>query len=109
ITGNGDFDSKSQWGESFLKLKYIPPSGTEPASLTVVDHWTPWTDLARAGQAPKSAMKLAGMNAPSEAMKTPMGGMSDAMKTAKLVPMVSDQGIPTLLVFPQMAAGAWSD
>jgi hypothetical protein len=54
-------------------------------------------------------MKLAGMNAPSEAMKTPNGGMSNAMKTAKLVPMVSDQGVPTLLVYPQMATGVWSD
>jgi hypothetical protein len=109
LTGNGDFDGNSQWGESFLKLKYTPASGTEPAILKVVDHWTPWTDLARAGEAPKSAMKLAGMNAPSEAMKTPNGGMSNAMKTAKLVPMVSDQGVPTLLVYPQMATGVWSD
>ena len=50
ITGNGDFDGASQWGESFLKLKYSPPSGGKPASLVVVDHWTPWTDRARAGQ-----------------------------------------------------------
>jgi len=109
LTGNGDFDGQSQWGESFLKLQYTPASGTEPASLKVIDHWTPWTDLARAGGAPQSAMKLAGMHAASEAMKSPHGGMSDAMKTAKLVPMVSDQGVPTLLVYPQLATGAWSD
>ena len=24
LTGNGDFDGVSQWGESFLKLKYTP-------------------------------------------------------------------------------------
>ena len=24
LTGNGDFDGKSQWGESFLKLAYTP-------------------------------------------------------------------------------------
>jgi hypothetical protein len=108
LTGNGDFDGKSQWGESFLKLKYTPGSGTA-AALQVVDHWTPWTDRSRAGAAPKSPVKLAGMNATSEAMKTPVGGVSSVMKTAKLVPAVTNQGVPTLLVYPQMATGAWSD
>jgi hypothetical protein len=108
LTGNGDFDGKSQWGESFLKLKYTPGSGTE-AALQVVDHWTPWTDRSRAGATPKSPVKLAGMNATSEAMKTPLGGVSSVMKTAKLVPAVTNQGVPTLLVYPQMATGAWSD
>ncbi len=50
ITGNGDFDGVSQWGESFLKLKYTPAAGQVPASLKVIDHWTPWTDLARTGR-----------------------------------------------------------
>jgi hypothetical protein len=49
ITGNGDFDGVSQFGESFLKLSYTPPSATNEATLKVVDHWTPWTDFARAG------------------------------------------------------------
>jgi hypothetical protein len=109
LTGNGDFDGKSQWGESVLKLKYTPASGTKPASLSVIDHWTPWADLARAGAAQKSTMKLAGMNAASEALKSANGRTSDAMKTAKLVPSVNAQGVPTLLVYPQMATGAWSD
>jgi hypothetical protein len=108
-TGNGDFDGVSQWGESFLKLKYTPPLGGVPATLQVVEHWTPWTDLARSGQAAKPAVKLAGVSAPSEAI-TPVGGrMSIALKNAKLVAMVGDQGTPILLVFPQMAAGNWSD
>jgi hypothetical protein len=109
LTGNGDFDGKSQWGESFLKLKYTPASGTEAASLKVVDHWTPWTDRARAAGGPKPAMKLAGMNATTEAIKGPEGKMSNLMETATLVPMVNDQGVPTLLVYPQVATGAWSD
>ena len=109
VTGNGDFDGVSQWGESFLKLKYLSPSGTKPASLEVVDHWTPWTDLGRAGQARMPAKKLAGMSAPSEAMKPVGGGMSIPLKKAKLVPMINDRGKPTLLVYPQMATGAWSD
>jgi hypothetical protein len=108
-TGNGDFDGVSQWGESFLKLKYTPPLGGVPATLQVVEHWTPWTDLARSGQAAKPAVKLAGVSAPSEAI-TPVGGrMSIALKNAKLVAMVGDQGTRILLVFPQMAAGNWSD
>lgn len=109
ITGNGDFDGVSQWGESFLKLKYTPSSGGVPATLQVVDHWTPWTDLARTGQAAAPAMKLAGVSAPSEAIKPVGSGMNISLKDAKLVPMVSDQGSPILLVFPQMATGNWSD
>lgn len=108
-TGNGDFDGVSQWGESFLKLKYDPPSAGTPAQLRVADHWTPWTDLARTGQAPKPAIKLSGVSAPSEAIKPVGGGMNISLKNARLVPMVSDQGKPTLLVFPQMASGNWSD
>jgi hypothetical protein len=107
-TGNGDFDGTSQWGESFLKLKYTPSAGGSPATLQVVDHWTPWTDLARAGQTAK-ASKLAGVNTASEAVKPVGGGMSMPLKNAKLVPMVNDQGKPILLVFPQMASGNWSD
>jgi len=109
ITGNGDFDGVGQWGESFLKLKYTASLGGAPASLQVVDHWTPWTDLGRTGQAAAPAMKLAGVSAPSEAIKPVGGGMNISLQNAKLVPMITDQGLPTLLVFPQMASGNWSD
>jgi hypothetical protein len=109
-TGNGDFDGVSQWGESFLKLKYTPASEGTPASLQVIDHWTPWTDLARTGQtAAAAAMKLAGVSAPSEAIKPVGSRMNMSLKDAKLVPMVNDQGTPVLLVYPQMATGNWSD
>jgi hypothetical protein len=111
LTGNGDFDAKTQWGESFLKLKYTPPSGGNPGSLQVVDNWTPWTDLARSGQqAAALQARMSNMSAPSEAVRQPVnGGMSMSLKNAKLTAMVNDQGVPTLLVFPQMATGAWSD
>ena len=49
MTGNGTFDAATDWAESFLKLKYFPPAGGRPGSLTVVDWWTPWTDDARSG------------------------------------------------------------
>jgi hypothetical protein len=109
ITGNGDFDGVSQWGESFLKLKYTPSSRGVPASLQVVDHWTPWTDFARTGQKTVHGPKLAGENAASEAIKPVGGGMNMALKNAKLVPMINDRGRPTLLVYPDMASGNWSD
>jgi hypothetical protein len=115
ITGNGNFDGKSQWGESFLKLNYTPPSGATPAKLKVIDHWTPWTDAARTGNKPLQAKKLAGMSAPSEAMKAmtnqPVGaGMNmTTMRDAKLIPQIDERGNPILLVYPKMAQGNWSD
>ena len=30
ITGNGDFDGKTQWGESFVKVQYAPAAGAAP-------------------------------------------------------------------------------
>jgi hypothetical protein len=108
-TGNGDFDGASQWGESFLKLQYAPPRAGHPAKLQVIDHWTPWTDLARTGQARATADKMAGMSAPSEAIKPVGGGMNMSLKNARTVTNVGDQGGPVLLVYPDMAAGAWSD
>ena len=85
LTGNGDFDGATQWGESFLKLKYTPSSRGVPATLQVVDHWTPWTDLVRTGQAAAPAEKLAGVSAPSEAIRPVGGGMNMSLKNAKLV------------------------
>jgi hypothetical protein len=110
ITGNGDFDGVSQWGESFLKLKYTPPSGNRAAKLEVVDHWTPWTDFARIGQKPQSTMQPSGASAPSEAlMQSTAGGMNDALKNARLEASINDRGKPVVLVFPEMAKGAWAD
>ncbi|HEY1422697.1 MAG TPA: hypothetical protein VGF20_04535, partial [Candidatus Acidoferrum sp.] len=109
LTGNGDFDGVSQWGESFLKLKYTLASGGVSSNLQVVDHWTPWTDFARTGQTPKTADKLAGMSSPSEAVKPVGAGMSMPLKNAKLVSQVNERGKPVLLVFPDMATGNWSD
>jgi hypothetical protein len=110
VTGNGDFDGVSQWGESFLKLRYTPRSGSTPASVRVVDHWTPWTDLARSGQQMASqAAKMSGMSAPSEAIKPVGGGMNQSLKNAKTVSTTNERGEAVRLVYPDMATGAWSD
>jgi hypothetical protein len=110
ITSNGDFDAKTQWGESFVKVKYTPAAGGAAASLKVVDNWTPWTDAQRAGLAKLPAAKLAGQSAPSETMK-PVGSgmMSMSLANARLESKVNARGVPVLLVFPKMATGAWSD
>jgi len=110
ITGNGDFDGVTQWGESFLKLKYTPPSGNTAATLEVVDHWTPWTDFARTGQKATPSMRPSGVSLSSEALMQPAGGgMNVALKNARLEAKINDRGRPVVLVFPEMAQGAWSD
>jgi hypothetical protein len=110
LTGNGDFDGKSQWGESFLKLSYTPPANGAPAKLQVADHWTPWTDLARTGQKRAPADKLAGVSAPSEGVRPVGSGMTPApLANATLKADLNDQGAPVVRVYPQMASGAWSD
>lgn len=110
ITGNGDFDGKSQWGESLLKLRYTPPRPHHAAELKVVDHWTPWTDLARSGAAPAPAMKMAGMSAPSDDINQPVGGgMSTPLANAVLTTAIDTNGKPMLLVAPRIATGKWAD
>jgi hypothetical protein len=109
ITGNGDFDAATQWGESFLKLKYTPPSGATAGKLVVADHWTPWTDFQRTGNAPMLADKLSGVSAPSEAVKPVNAGMNISMKDANIVQKVNDRGVTVDLAFPKMATGNWSD
>ena len=111
-TGNGDFDGVSQWGESFLKLEYSPPPRSgKPGALRVIDHWTPWTDLARTGQArAMAAPKLAGVSAPTEAARRPVGGGTGMSLTdGQVVTGVDEQGARFMRVIPNMATGAWSD
>ncbi len=55
MTGNGAFDNVTEWGESFLKLRYTPPTGASgTGSLAVTDWWTPWTDDERTSRAAAS-------------------------------------------------------
>jgi hypothetical protein len=109
ITGNGDFDGKTQWGESFLKLKYTPPSGGTAASIQVVDHWTPWTDLARAGQQALPANKLAGVSEPSEPPVPVGGAMTRALLNPRVESNTDSRGMLAVRVYPQMPGGVWGD
>jgi hypothetical protein len=52
MTGNGAFDGVTDFGESFVKLRFTPAAANSPASLQAVDWWAPYTDAGRAGQNP---------------------------------------------------------
>jgi hypothetical protein len=109
ITGNGDFDGKTLFGESILKIKYNPPVNGEAASLAVVDHWTPWTDDVRSGGAKLAAGKLAGLSAPSAKVRPVGGGMNMPVDQGTVqAEMVN--GKVSMRVYPAaMATGDWSD
>jgi hypothetical protein len=110
MTGNGGFDGNSQWGESFIKIRYTPPAGNVQASLKVVDHWTPWTDKSRAGAAnAQPAQKLAGMSMVSEEVRPVGGGMSMPLSKSRVEARLDRAGKPVLLVWPQLSPGARTD
>jgi hypothetical protein len=112
LTCNGDFDGKTQFGESFLKLQYTPASDGTPASLQIVDHRTPWTDFGRTGQKMPTAVRLAGASAVSEAVRRPVNaGMRISLEnaTTRVAQPAKGRGIPAVLVIPAMASGNWSD
>lgn len=52
VTGNGDFDGKTDFGESVVRLSYTPPTAGSNGSLQVAGWWTPWTDEGREGADP---------------------------------------------------------
>ena len=55
LTGNGDFDGMTDFGESIVKLRYTAPARHRATgSLAAVDWWTPWTDDGRIGKTRKA-------------------------------------------------------
>ena len=56
VTGNGDFDGVTDFGESIVKLEYKAPAGGAAASITAVDWWSPWTDDGRTGGNPEGEL-----------------------------------------------------
>jgi hypothetical protein len=110
MTGNGAFDGISQWGESFLKIRYTAASAGAAASIKVVDHWTPWTDDARAGAAnAQPPNRLAGMSTVSEQVRPVGGGMSMPMANARVMANKNAQGQAVLLVYPELPPGGRTD
>lgn len=110
MTGNGGFDGVAQWGESFIKIRYTPPLAGQAASLKVVDHWTPWTDQARAGAAnAQPANQLAGDSLESEAVRPVGGGMAMPIANSRVEARLDNQGKPVLLVWPQLLPAARTD
>ena len=115
VTGNGDFDGRTQFGESLIRLRYTPPaSATAAGKLEIVDHWTPWTDFARAGRKPSETV-TAGESMPGETLRElrnpmPVGsGMARPAAVSKIVANLNEQGDIVPIVYPAMATGAWSD
>ena len=116
MTGNGAFDGVGQWGESFIKIHYTPPSGGSAASLKVVDHWTPWTDNARAAAAngaaaanTPTAPRLAGMSVMTEEVKPVGAGMFVPSVIERTQVTKNRLGQPVLLIWPQLSPGARLD
>ena len=92
VTGNGDFDAVTDFGESIVKLKYTPPATGHAGSLAVVDWWTPWTDDGRVGGKPEGEGPLA----------KPKGMPSNF----RMGPHLARMGMMESM---GMASGVWSD
>jgi len=116
VTGDGSFDGVNDFGESVVKIQYTPP-GVKPASLKVVSWWSPYSDAGRTGGNPATVTasaqprnKMAGMSAPSEAMKPVNAGMTVSLQNARVVNTQNNLGKPVQLVYPQLANNAaWDD
>jgi outer membrane protein assembly factor BamB len=59
MTGNGAWNSGTDFGESFVKLKATPPTGTAPGRLDALDWFTPFRDKDRGVGTPTN---LVGIN-----------------------------------------------
>jgi outer membrane protein assembly factor BamB len=103
MTGNGTFDGVTDFAESFVKLNYTPPAGGKPATLNVVDWWTPFTDSARIAAnvpAPAPAHAAAPTNFRALAASAGMEGWDD---------MDLASGGPVLVPSHNAALGAGKD
>lgn len=82
----------------------------------MVSWWSPYSDAGRSGQSPAAANnaqmqnKLAGMSAPSEAVKPVGAGMNVSLKKARVVTNQNNLGKPVKLFYPRLANNsAWND
>ena len=86
-TGNGLFNGTTEFGESALKLKFIPPTATTPASLTVVGDFTPFLDSQRECTKAALSQPRSQVNAPTGAAP----GANMAMNAARCDAVWTDQ------------------
>jgi hypothetical protein len=93
VTGNGDFDGVTDFGESIIKLRYTPPAAGRAGALAVVDWWAPWTDDGRTGGHPEGAAARAAM------------GAKPRPSNFRLGPYLARMGLMPM----GMASGEWSD
>ena len=96
-------------GSDSREIQVTGIEAIQPATLAVVDQWSPWSDFQRTGQQQVPNAKLAGESAPSEEVKPVGGNMAMSIKDAKLVATMNEQGQPQVLVYPNMAKGPWAD
>jgi outer membrane protein assembly factor BamB len=92
VTGNGDFDGVTDFGESIVKLKYTSPASGRAGTFAVVDWWTPWTDDGRVGGNPEGE----GSKAMQKAMPS----------NFRMGPHLVRMGMMESM---GMASGVWSD
>jgi hypothetical protein len=120
VTGNGSFNGVNDFGETIFKVQYTPPTiGKINGSLTVVSHWTPYSDAGRVGLDPTKSgppapatPKLSGVSAPSETIAMPVnGGMSVSLAGSKVVSSIDPKtGVVVPLLYPANPTDeAWND
>ena len=96
VTGNGDFDGQTDFGESAVRLRYTQATGQVKGSLTVAGWWTPWTDDARTSR--NSDGGAATRLTASALEKFPK------VSNFRLVPHLARMGVK-----PTDMGGAWGD
>jgi hypothetical protein len=68
ITGNGAFDGNTEFGNSFLRLHYTPPTADSLGTLTPVQWFAPFNDVGRVGYSDQTL---------ADTSLIPNGGYSD--------------------------------
>jgi len=96
VTGNGDFDAVTDFGECFVKLRYTPPSAGAAAAIEAVDWWSPWTDGGRVGGSTEG--EDGGRRAMNAAAAHPMPS------NLRMVSHLARQGVPEMDM-----GSAWGD
>ena len=97
MTGSGGFDGITDFGDSFIKIRFTPSVGTTPSSLKVVDWWTPFSDSGRVGAAstaPAASQARAGQRVATSQFAPPPAGMRDERDVeGSNVSIISELGI----------------